>query len=390
MLEERLREAFHDQVDLTPAGTDRADRIIHRTNRTRRWRRAGTSLAAVLAFALLLGGVAGWQVLRSPRKGYDSSVLAADPTALPQPATTASIDPHDVASLGLDLRIGDLLWTTDGRRLDLRGYGDVDRAYRVPAGWLYSSASAGVYLQPVDGRPVQIAPEGSRWSVSEDGLRVAVVTDGLLTTADLTREGAQRRGIINVPADTAPVAQLGGKVLATGSVAEGRGYEFVAVGDSAGSASPAWNPAVSGVFGTRSDAAVGLAWTGDQKQLCLAALRPGGPVMSVTVTEVCGFESPGEGLTHSLSPDGGWLAQPMGDDLRLLSVDNALIGHSTAKVCAAAGVRSPVWIDNRTVVAPYDDGVIRCQTDGARKLLEVPASAGNSWDLVPRLGSAPG
>jgi len=390
MLEERLREAFHDQAGLTPAGTDRADRIIRRTNRTRRWRRVGTSLAAVLAFAFLLGGVAGWQLLRSPRTGYDSSVLAADPTALPQPVTTASINPHDVASLGLDLRIGDLLWTTEGRRLDLGGHGAVDRAYRVPAGWLYSSASDGVYLQPVDGRPVQIAPEGSRWSVSEDGLRVAVVTDGLLTTADLTREGAQPRGVVNVPADTAPVALLGGKVLATGTVASGRGYEFVAVGDGDGSASPAWNPAVSGVFGTRSDAAVGLAWTAGEKQLCLAALRADGPVMSVTMTEVCGFESPGEGVTHSLSPDGGWLAQPTGDNLRLVSVDNALVGHPTAKVCAAAGVRSPIWIDNRTVVAPYDDGVVRCQTDGARKLLQVPAAAGNGWDLVPRLGSAQG
>ncbi len=121
MLEETLRDAFHDQADLTPAGTDRADRIIRRTNRTRRWRRACTSLAALLAFAFLLGGVAGWQLLRSPRTGYDSSVLAADPTALPQPVTTASISPHDVASLGLDLRIGDLLWTTEGRRLDLGG-----------------------------------------------------------------------------------------------------------------------------------------------------------------------------------------------------------------------------------------------------------------------------
>ncbi|MEV4538871.1 hypothetical protein AB0J82_34370 [Asanoa sp. NPDC049518] len=388
MLEERLREAFQDRVELTPAGTNRADQIIHRTSRSRRWRRVGTSLAAVFAFTLLLGGTLGWQLLRSPRTGYDSSVFAADPTALPQPLVTASINPHDVASLGLDLRIGDLLWTTDGRRLDLGSHGDVEMVYRVPAGWLYGNASGGAFLQPVDGRSVEVAPEGSRWTVGDDGRRIAVVADNQLSMAALTREGTKRLGVVNVPADTAPTALLGNRVLATGTVSKGRGYEFVTVVDQSGWADPAWNPAVSGVLGTRSDAALGLAWTAGEKALCLAALRPGSPGMTVTMTELCGFESPGEGVTNNLSPDGGWLAEPAGDQLRLLNVDNALIGTPTTKVCAAAGVRAPIWIDNTTVVASYDDGVVRCQTDGTRKLLEVPVAAGSSWDLVPRLGSA--
>ncbi|SNT61291.1 hypothetical protein SAMN05421812_11356 [Asanoa hainanensis] len=390
MIEERLREAFQDRVELTPAGSDRADQIIRRTGRSRRWRRVGTSFAAVLAFASLLGGALGWKLLHTTHTGYNSSVLSADPTALPEPQVTASINPHDVASLGLDLRIGDLLWTTDGRRLDLGAHGDVDVVYRVPAGWLYGNASGGAYLQPVDGRSVEVAPEGSRWTVGDDGQRIAVVTDNQLAMADLTREGAKRVGIVNVPADTAPTAVLGDRVLATGKVSSGRGYEFVTVVGQSGWADPSWNPVVSGVLGTRSDAAVGLAWTTGEKELCLASLRPDSPVMSVTMTKLCGFESPGEGVTNNLSPDGGWLAEPAGDQLRLHNVDNALIGTPTAKVCAAAGVRSPIWVDNRTVVATYDDGVIRCQTDGTRKVLEVPASAGSNWNLVPRLGRAEG
>ncbi|GAA1887220.1 hypothetical protein [Asanoa iriomotensis] len=388
MLEERLRRAFHDQVELTPAGTDRADQIIHRTRRTKRVRKAGVSIASLLAFSLLVGGVLGWQLLRSPRTGYDNSVFSADPTARPKPLVTASIDPDDVASLGLDLRIGDLLWTTDGRRLDLGANGDVERAYRVPAGWIYSSAT-GVFLQPVDGAPVQVAPEGSRWSVSEDGRRVAVMTDGQLTMAELSREGAQARGVINVPADSAPTAVLGDRVLVAGTAAGTRGYEFVQVAGASGAANPAWNEAVSGVFGTRSDAAVGLAKAGGQ-QLCLAALRPAGTAMAVDMTTICGFDHPGEDLTHTLSPDGGWLAQPDGDRLSLLSVDNALADFRSTKACEAAGVRSPIWLDARTVVAPYDGGVVRCQTDGVRKLLRAPASAGTDWALVPRLGSLDG
>ncbi|MDG4822669.1 hypothetical protein O7635_12490 [Asanoa sp. WMMD1127] len=389
-VEEKLRDAFRDQVQLTPAGVNRADRIIQRTHRTRRWRRAGTSLAAVLAFVVLIGGITGWQLLRSPRVGYDSSVLAADPTALPRPLVTAKIDPHDVASLGLDLRIGDLLWTTDGRRFDLGAHGDVDQAYRVPAGWLYGT-SGGVYLQPESGPAVQVAPEDSRWSVSEDGSRIAVVADELLTVAELGPQGAKPLGVANVTGDAAPTALLGDRVLVAGEVPGGRGYEFVKVTDDSDKVEPAWNPAVSGVFGIRSDAAVGLAWTAGEEQLCLAALRPNdGPSMSVALTRVCGFVPSSEDLTHSLSPDGGWLAEPAGDDLALVSVDHALVGIRSAKSCAAAGVRSPVWIDSRTVVAPYDGGVVRCQTDGVRKVLEAPAAAGVGWDLVPRLGSTTG
>ncbi|HEV7707073.1 MAG TPA: hypothetical protein VGP16_02650 [Asanoa sp.] len=388
MLEETLRRALHDRVELTPAGSDRAEHIIRRNRRSRRWRKAFTTVGALLAFVLLVGGVIGWQLLRSPRPGYDSSVFAADPTALPQPATSASINAQDVAGLGLDLRIGDLLWTTDGRRLDLGGFGAVDRAYRVPAGWLFGS-TGGVYLQPVDGQPVQIAPEGSRWSVSEDGLRIAVITGVKLSVAELSREGAKPLGTASVPVDAAPTAMLGSRVLVAGNAGSSRGYEFVTVNDAADTASPVWNPAVSGVFGIRSDIAVGLART--DNQLCLAALHPDGPTMLIKPTKVCGFQPAAEGLTHSLSPDGGWLAEPAGDELSLFSVDSALAADVNApKKCKAAGVRSPIWVDSSTVVAAYDGGVVRCQTDGVRKLLAVPKAAGSGWDLVPRLGSTEG
>jgi hypothetical protein len=388
MLEETLRRALHDRVELTPAGTDRAENIIRRNRRSRRWRKAFTTVGALLAFALLIGGVIGWQLLRSPRPGYDSSVFAADPTALPQPATSASINAQEVAGLGLDLRIGDLLWTTDGRRLDLGGFGAVDRAYRVPAGWLFGS-TGGVYLQPVDGQPVQIAPEGSRWSVSEDGLRIAIITGVKLSVAELSREGAKPLGTASVPVDAAPTAMLGSRVLVAGNAGSSRGYEFVTVNDTADTASPMWNPDVSGVFGIRSDIAVGLART--DNQICLAALHPDGPTMLIKPTKVCGFQPAAEGLTHSLSPDGGWLAEPAGDELSLFSVDSALAaGDTEAKTCEAAGVRSPIWVDSSAVVAAYDGGVVRCQTNGVRKLLAVPKAAGSGWDLVPRLGSTDG
>jgi len=388
MIEESLRRALRDQVELIPPGQDRAEEIIRRTRRTRRWRTTGTALAAVLAFAMLISGVTFYQLMHSGG-GYNSSVFEADPTALPKPIVTASINPHDVASLGLDLRIGDQLWTTDGRRLDLGGFGDVERAYRVPEGWLYGGTN-GAYLQPVSGSPVQVAPEGSRWSVSEDGKRIAVVADGRLSVAGLSPTGAQVIGSVGVPADAAPTVLLGSRVLVVGGSDGNRGYGFVTVDGAQTAASPSWNRTVSGVFGTRSDAAVGLASAEGSDEVCLAALRPDGPTVSVTTTELCGFEPPGEDITHTLSPDGGWLAEPAGDGLSLVSLDNALVGSPTAKMCEASGVGRPTWIDARTVVAPYDDGVVRCETNGGRKLLAVPVEAGSAWDLVPRLGSADG
>jgi len=385
MLEESLRRAFHEQVELTPPGVDRAEEIIRRTRRTRRWRTIGTSVGAVMTFVTLIAGVTLWQLMRAPGRPYDNSVLDADPTALPRPVVTTSIDPHDVASLGLDLRIGDLLWTTDGRRLDLGTFGAVERAYRVPAGWIYGGP-AGVFLQPLNGDPVQIAPEGSRWSVSEDGRRVATVSDGELAVATVTPAGVEAGPNVGVPAHAAPTALLGSRVLLVGGPKGGRGYEFVPVEAAAQAVSPEWNPAVAGVFGVRSDAAVGLARAAGE--VCLAALRPGGTAMTVAATPLCGFEPAGEDVTYRLSPDGGWLAEPDGDGLSLVSVDNALQGVPSARTCAAAGVRDPIWLDPRTVVAPFDGGVVRCQTDGARRVLAVPVEAGGGWELVPRLGPA--
>ena len=171
MLEDSLRQALSEQVELTPAATGRADAVIRRGRAASKRRRVYTGLAAVLSFAMLIVGVTFWQTLVRPA---GSMTFSADPTALPQPAPTASIDERSppaasidersapaastderpvpvesidlalVAGIGLDLRVGNRLLTADGRRLDLVGVGDVDRVVprSRPAGSTVAAAAS--------------------------------------------------------------------------------------------------------------------------------------------------------------------------------------------------------------------------------------------------------
>jgi hypothetical protein len=402
MLEDSLRESFSRQVELTPPATPFVDDVIRRGQRARRRRFAGSSVAAVIVFVVLLSGIGIWQVLTRPGGGISPLTLSADPTAGPSPQV--SLDPGDVAGVGLDLRIGDRLWTTDGRMLKLSGVGAVTTVYRVPAGWLYGG-SEGFNLLTDDGRPSGAGFPTARWAVSADGRRIAYVLGSQLHLADIRPDGFLRTASVTVPADAAPAALLGTRVLVSIASGKTRAFDYVDAAPAAGvpPVPAAWNTSVLAVFGTRSDVAAALVRPVEGKGACLAALRPTPAGMTVARGSDCGLASPEGEVAHRLSPDGGWLAQPAGGKLELVDLDRSLAAAAAAAAgpgaipaprrsvaCAANGIRQPAWINATTVAAAYRDGVVRCKTDGTSALVALPPQIGSNWTLVPRVGSTAG
>jgi hypothetical protein len=371
MLEDSLRQALADQVELTPSAEGRAGAVIRRGRAANKRRGIFTGVAAVLSFAMLIVGVTFWQTLVRPA---GSMTFSADPTALPQPTPMASIDPASIAGVGLDLRVGNRLLTADGRRLDLTGVGDVARVYRVPAGWIYGGA-AGFQLLTQNSARVVGGGDGVDWIVSADGRRVAYVNDTMLTVAEMWQSGIVTKARVTVPLGSSPTALVGDQVLLAGK--EGVGYVDVGAD---GAAAPVWNPSVLGVFGARSDVAAGLV-----DGSCLAALRPGTAGVIAEPTPVCGLAEPT--AASSLSPQGDWLVEPTATGLRFIDVDEALAGQSVDKACAAEGVRATAWVNPITVAAAYAGGVLRCDIYGARAVVSLPDQIGKDWHLVPRLGA---
>jgi hypothetical protein len=400
MLEDSLRESFSRQVERTPPPTPFVDEVIRRGQRARRRRFAGSAVAAVVAFLVLVSGIGVWQALTRPGGGVNPLMFNADPTAAPSPQV--SLDPGEVAGIGLDLRIGDRLWTTDGRMLALPGVGPVTAVYRVPGGWLYGG-SDGVNLLTDGGVPSGDGLATSRWAVSADGRRIAYVIGSGLHLAEIRPNGFHRTVTVSVPADAEPAVLLGTRVLVSVASGRTRAYTYVdpAVPASGPPATDTWNTGVVAVYGTRSDAAAALVRPADGASPCLAGLRPAATGMTVAQGADCGLAAPQGDATHRLSPDGGWLAQPAGGKLELIDLDRSLAATTAAGpgaapsvrrsvACAANGVRQPAWINVTTVAAAYRDGVVRCRTDGTSTLVALPPQIGSNWTLVPRVGSTSG
>lgn len=386
MLEDSLRESFASQVELTPSASARVDEVIRRGRRVRKRRLAGAWAGSIVAFVALIAGTAIWQAIAHPRAGGESTAFNADLTGGADPTPMISLNPGDVAGIGLDLRIDNRLWTTDGDRIDMSGVGDVTAVYRVPAGWVYGGAE-GVQLRTNDGFTATAAAAAG-WAVSADGQRIAYVAGTQLVVATIGPDGFRPTKTVVVPAGTAPAALLGDRVLVSAPTRnKARGYRFVALDGTTAVAS--LNTAVLAVYGTRSDVVAGLVQVAG-RGACVAALRPVGGGLTVAPGADCTLSVQRDAATRRLSPDGGWLAEPGAEGLRVLNVDAALAGVNQTVKCPARGARQPAWIDPSTVAAASDRGVVRCRTDGSHTLVPLPSGVGGNWQLVPRVGTIGG
>ncbi|GIG85578.1 hypothetical protein [Plantactinospora endophytica] len=380
MLEDSLREMFAAQVDTPPVADDPAGTVIRRGRVARRRRAMGSLVAVGAALVLVTAGAAslggGWPPDRrsGPAAGFGVDSLA-DVTVGPVEPPTPGRD----TGIGLDIRSGDQLWTTDGRRLTLTGVGEVTRIYRVPGGWVYAGAREVRFLRP-DGSSVTLSGEDDRWAVSSDGDQLAFQLDTTLHVARIGPAGLALMDSVEVPANTWPVAIAADRVVVSGG---SRGYGFVDLARQA--QQPARNAAVTTIYGVRGDGLVGLVREEGGSRRCLARIVPTGGKLQPAQSGGCGLGLRAEATEGGLAPDGRWLAERRGAEVALIDVDRVLDGETALVTCPAASDVPPVWADDRTVVTGNDAHVVRCRTDGTEEAVPLPEGVPEDWQLVPRL-----
>ncbi|MFC6015103.1 hypothetical protein ACFP2T_02685 [Plantactinospora solaniradicis] len=385
MLEDSLREMFTARVEAPPVADNPAGAVIRRGRSARRRRAVGSSFAVAAALVLVIAGMTtlggGWFPDRTgPANGVAGfSVDSVDPfsTAPVDPPVEPSVAGRNTG-IGLDIRSGDQLWTTDGRRLSLTGVGEVTRVYRVPAGWVYAGAGKVRFLRP-DGSSLSLSGEDDRWVLSADGTRFAFQIDTTVYIAEVTTAGMAVVGDVPVPADSWPVALTADRVV----ISDGQhGYGFVNL---ARPAAPARNADVTAVYGPGGTDLVGLVREENGTRHCLARLAPdSGKLLPVRVGS-CALGLGGTASDGGLTPDGRWLAERRTADVALIDVGRALAGGTELISCPVTSAVTPVWADDHTVVTGDEGRVVRCRTDGTEEEVPLPDGVQESWQLVPRL-----
>ena len=375
MLEDSLRNMFASRVESQPPARDPASAAIGRGRAIRRWHTAGSTVAAAMVLVLTVGGVTslnGWWRLENGTSGpaisFDIGPATPPPVASPAGDT----------GIGLDLRVGNRLWTMDGRQLRLDGVGEVTQTYRVPDGWVYSGESSVRFLR-TDGTSVSLSGEDGRWVLSPDGDRIAFVVDEMLYVAQLKPSGLAVRSSVAVPAATSPVALLDDQVIIhVGS----EGFDLL---DPVRGYVPVQNPDVTAIYGVRGDSIAALVRWDGEPGACLADLRPTADGLRVGRTGGCDLDLRPDAPADRLAPGGGWLAERRASEVALVDVERALGGEEAVLDCPASSSVPPAWADAKTILTADARGLVRCRTDGTQQVLRLPDGVGGGWQLVPRL-----
>src|SRR5690349_10394387 len=148
MIEDELRATFTARTQALPAMADPAGAAIARARVIRR--RRNTLGAALLAVFVLLASGGVWReyvVYRTPinRTGPFDNAAAFVPTF----------------GITMDVRVGQELWSAEGRRYPLPGVGRVTWVHRVTSGWLYGGDAKSVRLLTMAGQVVDPAIDGT-------------------------------------------------------------------------------------------------------------------------------------------------------------------------------------------------------------------------------------
>lgn len=392
MLEDELREMFSTRVSAPPAADDPAGVAIKQGRRHARRRRLSVGAFAVVAFAALLGAAAmikGFFTPLAPNLGGSISYDGLFGTQQPQRGDS---NPLPIVTLPVDIHVGKLLYTIDGRTLTLSGVDEVIEVIRVPAGWLYSDDIRLRLLTP-DNTSVPVRDNISSWLVSLDGSKVTTVLEGKYI--EVSQPNGQGSVKAIVPAGAEPQGFYGPRVVLG---ADQRGSSYW---DSSGNDQiAAWNERVLGYFGALNDGPMALVKDGDA--VCLADLtasEPDGWIIGERVGcgELMGNAARALGslAAPKRSPDGRWLAVPTGGGLHLIDLNQDRTHFDSAsasdpvisQTCMASPNAPAVWASPTAVVTVgRDSSILVCGVDGSRHTVLLPKGVTTEWALVPRYG----
>jgi hypothetical protein len=433
-LEDALRALFASQVETPPTMDDPASLAILRAQAVRRNRAVGTCVAGVLVLIVVVSGtmsLRGWWLpdsdqqtsLAGPAAGLDDSAPDVSPSTTALSATSsqppsAAMDytnglfPAD--SPGLDLRVGNTLWTRSGAKLRLSGVSTAVRVYRVPGGWVYGDASQ-VWLLHTDGSSLHLATvdssttpsaatmdasgaqrkaaklsgEGTAgssgtesWVLSADGTRLAYTAGTTLAVGTIGDRGLTVRQRTAVPSGTRPAAVAAGSVVITDA---GNALYDIWLTDR--SYQQTWTKQVVRVYGAFGDGLSGLIWDpAGSGQVCATMLKPTTAGLRQGAVGGCklGLASrPGGGVP---SPDGRWVAEQTNDSVRLVDLAAAIEDTATPVTCPVLSTVALTWANATTVVGADARGTVSCTVAGEQSIYRQPAGVPAGWQFVPALG----
>lgn len=397
MLEDELREMFAARVQTPPAVADPAGRAVRQARVTQRRRQAVTGTMAVVAFAAVLGGAAAAQGLTAGVASTTDAnrVTFQDLFYGDQPVASKEAELPTMA-LPVDLLVGQQLWTSDGKRVNLTYKGAVDQIAKVPDGWVYSDDDAVRLLAAAADKPVTISGRAT-WAVSQDGTRLAANEQGTLT---VTKVSGENRGAplasSPVPKTAEPVSFFGERVL----VSSPKGFDYWSASPSR--YSETWNADLLAVFGTSGGtAAVGVV-RGDDSRLCLVDVTAVKDGLKTGARLGCGdlVSTALLSLGAALSPDGRLLAVASKAGLQMIDLQRAREGSvadpsqqpvdlSAAASCPIETTQPLVWSDSATALAQTAaEGILACRVDGTKLKVDMPDDVTPGWTMIPSFGSA--
>ncbi|PZF97197.1 hypothetical protein [Micromonospora deserti] len=373
-LEQAVRESLARQVAVPrPLAADLAGLAIRQADRIRRRRTlTGVALAAVATVAVSAGMVQLGQGHGGPRQ---PTVVLGDPyasaLASPPPAPSAAVPVAPDLGAGraeVDLLLGDVLATSDGRRLTLAGVGPAERAQRLPegGGWLVSGAptAAGrsLWLVLPDGSVSVLLAGAEEIALTPDGRQVAWREGAELVAAGIV--GTQLVATVRTPAPAAaaPAGFVGDAVLVRLDP-DRPGHALWR--PAAGPLETGTDQASLHLYGTRQDGLlVGQVSAGTPRRACLALLDPARGLAQVRTG--CGPALSADGY-GAVSLDGRWLlvnGRTDGRDSALL-VDLDRLGSAAAARPAGPPVRGVVaWTPHGCAIHADADGrLVRVEVD---------------------------
>ncbi len=393
MLEDELREMFSARVSTPPATVDAAGVAIKQGRRSSRRRRVLVGVFALAAFAMLVGSAGMIKSLFTPAPGGLGGDLSYDRLfGLNEPDRGDIANHMGSVSLPVDIRVGNILYTTDGRQLTLEGVSYVSKVVRVPAGWLYSDDTHLRLLAP-DNVTHPVGDDVASWIASLDGARVARVSGtGVIEVA--APDGSASVKTTATP-DVHP-SGFYGPALVVGRDQKGSSYWD---GGSAAGLS-AWNDRILAFYGAVNDSP--LALERESNTTCLAHLiSTGSSGWQIGERIGCGgllntaANSLGSTSAPTRSPDGRWLAVSTAAGVQLIDLHQTRTDAQSAsagpplisETCATGPDAQAVWASPTTVITvDSQGGLLLCGVGGMRQTLQLPAGVTSGWELVPRFG----
>lgn len=405
MLEDALRKVFSRRAEDPLAVGDAATAAIRRARAAQRRRVAGglaAGMAAAIVFTTGLVYVQQWRVSQSAPAEYglaglDEPAPVAPTTPAVHTAPAMVVVPKQVdpplpmgIAAQVDLYAAGRLWTSSGERLSIPEGVATTRLYRVPAGWLVGGDTT-VQLLRADGTSVPL-PLTGHWVVSPDGTRVAY-PDGPSTIrfGTLDRDGVRLVTSAAVAVGTVPVTFAGDRLVLALRDKDGivRQVDHWVV---SAPYRPTWTVGRIDVYDGGASALLAQERDETTGNACLVRLaapagtgRGAGEGLRVDGGSACGL---GLSAASSISPDGHWLATPVGSVVSFYDLSTTFSNPLPAAVCGVPEASSIVWEDSTGLVAGNGDTLVRCRPDGLVEQVPLPVGLPEGWKLVPtRTGS---